>query len=101
MYRVLVGIDDVYPRIQQLDRETRAPLGSTTREDLETLLQAEGHDLGAIDSSFFEPVMAPWLVEETFEALEHMDPHSGASTSKATSFDRIFLWTVEERTHAD
>ena len=106
-YRVL-GIDDVYPGIRQIDRETRAPLGSTMREDLERVLRAEGHDLGAIDVSFFEPVIAPWLCEETFEALAHVDPHSGASTSASTSSDRIFseayiatLRTVEERTRAD
>ena len=83
-YRVL-GIDDVYPGRRQLDTETRAPLSATTREDLEALLRAEGHDLGAIDTSFFEPVVAPWFPEEMFEALAHVDPHSVASTSTSTT----------------
>ena len=88
-YRVL-GIDDVYPGIRQIDTETRAPLGSTTRQDLERVLRAEGHDIGAIDASFFEPVIAPWFPIEMFEALAHMDPHSRASTSTSTSSSRIF-----------
>ena len=76
---------------------------------MERVLRAEGHDLGAIDATFFDPVIAPWLREETFKALAHVDPHSVASTSTSTtSSGSIFsasylatLRTVEERTRAD
>ena len=108
-YRVL-GIDDVFPGTRRIDPRTRAPVSHTTREDLEALLRAEGHDLATIDPEFFEPASVPWLPTEVFEVVARIDRPStssgaGSSSSAGPSiFSRDHLaqiHSVEERTRIE